>query len=470
MVTRYWLLLAAVAAVAIAVTTARPARTAGPLARDFEAYWSAGATSGRQADPYGKTIWDAERGIAGVDARRDEILPFISPPHTLIIWRLAARLPYEAATYLWWAVLGISLVALVIAILRGSGATMTFLSFFAAAVFAIAYAPITSDLALGQIALPAFLGAVLVVLFAERHVTLAVLATAIAFAQPNASLGLAGNIGRHRVALAILAGAALTYVLGSLMAGWAWPWTYAHAIARHGVAERFSATQFGPAAIAYAFGTTPGVAAIVAVAVALVAVAAGIVLCRTVRDPFARFAALSALVPFVAGFFHEHDFVVAFAAALWSATRATGAARTIALGGTLLAGFDWLGLAQRPSGIAQSALLEAALFAAFVALGEKADLRRAVPVGAGAAAVVAGAAMLALRHPVPVWPDLLAGFRAPATAGIATIWLDEQRANGLLAAVFAWGMLRSLSLLGCALLAYAVGTSKYRHPSYYRTA
>jgi hypothetical protein len=200
------------------------------------------------------------------------------------------------------------------------------------------------------------------------------------------------------------------------------------------------------------------------------AIAAAIALCRSVPDPFARFAAFSALVPFVAGFFHEHDFVVAFAAVVWSAIRTTGAKRAIALAGTLFVGFDWLGLAQRPSGLVQSALLEAALFAAFLALGEKTELHGALPIAAGAAVVVAGAATLALHHPVPVWPDLLAGFHAPATAGIAAVWLEEQRANGLLAAVPAWGALRSLSLLGCALLAYAVGTSKYRHPSYCRTA
>jgi hypothetical protein len=362
-------------------------------------------------------------------------------------------------------VLAISLLALVAAVLHGGGAPIRPLSLLAGAALAVAYAPISSDLALGQVALPAFLGAVLVMTLSERRFGLAILAAVLAFAQPNAALGLASQIGRNRVTLAIVLGAALTYVLGSSMAGWSWPWAYAHAIAEHALAERFSAIQFGPAAIAFDFGATKAAATVVALAVALVAVAAAIVLSRAVRDAFARFAGLSALVPFVIGFFHEHDFVVAFAAALWSALRATGAPRTIALAGTLLVGFDWLGLAQRPSGIAQSMLLEAALFAAFVALGEKMELRRSLPIAAGVAAIVAGAAMLALRNPVPVWPDLLAGFRAPATAGIASVWFGEQRANGLLAAVPAWGALRSLSLLGCALLAYAI----YRHPSYCRT-
>ena len=417
-------------------------------------------------DPYGKTIWEAERGVAGVDARRDELLPFISPPHTLIAWRAAARTRYETAAYVWWALLGVSLLTLVAAILRGTGAPITALSILTGAVLAIAYAPISSDLALGQIALPAFLGAVLVMLLAPRQLPLAVLAAVLCFAQPNAALGLAGQIGRNRVTLAIVLGAALTYVLGALTAGWNWPWAYARAVAEHGVAERFAAIQFDPAAIAFDFGATPTVATVVALALAVLAVIAAIALCRRVPDPFARFAGLSALVPFVAGFFHEHDFVVAFAAALWSAIRTTGTSRAIALAGTLLVGFDWLGLAQRPTGIAQSALMEFAVFAAFLALGEKADLRQAVPIGVATGALIAAAAILGSHHPAPVWPDLLAGFRAPATAGVATIWHEEQRANGLLAVVPEWGALRSLSLLGCVLLAYAI----YRHPSYCRTA
>jgi hypothetical protein len=439
--------------------------TPGPLARDFEAYWSAGKTSNAGMDPYTKTIWNAERGIAGVDARRDELLPFISPPHTLIVWRAAARLPYETATYVWWVLLGITLAALVVAVLRGAGLPITALSFLMCAALAVSYAPISSDLALGQNALPAFLGAVLVVLLAPQRLPLAVLAAVLAFAQPNAALGLAGQIGRNRVTLAILLGAGLTYALGALMAGPQWPWAYARAVAQHGAAERFAAIQFDPAAIAFDFGATQAVATILAFVIALLAVAAAIMLCRAVREPFARFAGLSALVPFVAGFFHEHDFVVAFAAAAWSAIRTTGTVRVVALAGTLLVGFDWLGLAQRPGGIVQSVLMESAVLAAFVALGEKIEVRPAVLLAAAAAVVIAVAAVLASHHPVPVWPDSLAGFRAPATAGIASIWLAEQRANGLLAPIPAWGVLRSLSLLGCVLLAYAI----YRHPSYCRT-
>ncbi|HMF27259.1 MAG TPA: hypothetical protein VKE42_00720, partial [Candidatus Cybelea sp.] len=351
-----------------------------------------------------------------------------------------------------------------------SGAPPRALSLLAAVALAISFAPISSDLALAQIALPAFAGAVLAVVLADRWLPAAAIAVALALAQPNLALGLTSQLGRNPLTLAIALGAALAYALGAVAAGWEWPLHYVRTVAEHGIAERFVAIQFTPASIAFDFGATQHQAQLVEVAMAAIAVSAAIALAFAVRDRFARFAAFSALVPFVTGFFHEHDFVVAFAAALWCALRTTGVARVLSLVGTLLAGIDWLGLAQRPSGVAQSALLMAAAFAAFLALGERVEFRRAVLPAVVVAALFAGAALAATRNPVPVWPDALTNFHAPAAANIASVWLSEQRASGLLAAVPAWGLLRSLPLLGCALLVYAIGITKYPRPSCCRTA
>lgn len=464
--TKWWLLAAAGVAIAVAMIAARPIATPGPLSRDFEAYWAAGNTYGAHADPYGREIWDAERGIAGVDARRTELLPFVGPPHTLLFWRLAARLSYERAASVWWFVLGVSLLALVAAIIHASGMRLDAAGSIAGTLLALSFAPITSDLALGQIALPAFLGATLVVVLARRYWLAAALAACVAFAQPNAAIGLASQIGRTRATLAIALGALLTYLLGALATGWEWPLRYLTALGEHGRAERFSAIQFDPASLAFDFGATAHEARIVELVIAIFAVAAALALAIRVRDAFARFAGFSALAPFVTGFFHEHDFTAAFAAALWCALRTRGAIRIVALAGSLLTGFDWLGLAQRPSGIAQSALLGGAAFAAFVALGVRSDARAAVPVALLFAGLIAVAATIALHSPVPVWPDAQAAIHLPANAGVAAIWHEEQRATGLLAPVPAWGLLRVCSLLGSALLAYAI----YRHPSYCRTA
>ncbi len=464
--TRRWLLGAACAAIAIAILAARPVRTPGPLARDFEAYWSAGVTHNAGADPYGRTIWNAERRVPGVDAAHDELLPFVGPPATLLAWSLVARSSYDAATRAWWAVLAMALLALVAAVVAGAGAPRGATTFFGSVLIAIAFAPISSALALGQAALPAFAGACGLVVVADRSLAGAVACACVAFAQPNAALGLLSQLGRNRATLALLAGVLTSYALGVLVAGWGWPLEYARILAAHAAAERFDAIQFSPAAIAYGLGANSVAARAAGFAVAAAAVAVAVAIASRVRERFARFAAFSALAPFAAAFVHEHDLVVAFAAALWCALRTRGIARALALAGTLLVGVDWLGLAQRPTGIIQSLLLAIAAFAAFVALGQPLELRRAVPAGVAVTALFAIAAFLAVRHLMPIWPDALSDFHAAANASPAAVWLAEQRASGLLAAVPAWSLLRSLPLLGCALLTFAI----YRHSSCCRTA
>jgi hypothetical protein len=461
-----WLLAVACASIALAIFAARPRPTPGPLLRDFEAYWAAGASWNAHSDPYARSIWDAERNVPGVDARREELLPFVGPPATLLVWSLAARLPYATAAALWAAVLAASLLALAFAVVLGSSERLAPFSFLAAVALAIAFGPVTSDVALGQLALPAFAGAAFVALLAPRSLAGGTAAACLALAQPNASLGLVSQLGRNRATTGILAGAAATYGLGALAAGWDWPIRYARALAAHGAAERLAAIQLSPASIAYGLGATPLAAGTAGVVLLVLAMLAAMLLTPRVRDGFARFAAFSALAPFAAGFFHEHDLVVAYAAALWCALRTRATARAFAIAGTLLVAVDWLGLAQRPTGIAQSGLLALAALAAFAALGDAAELRATAFVAIAFSVLFTAAAVLAVHNAAPVWPDALRPFYAPLGASAAAVWEAEQRASGLLAPVTAWALLRSLSLLGCALLAYAI----YRHSACCRTA
>ena len=462
---RAWPLALAYVAIAVALIAARPLPTPGPPLRDFEAYWSAGSAWNARVDPYSKEIWRAERSVPGVDARRDELLPFINPPPALLLWSIFARLPYRSAATLWLVILAGALLALIITVLRASGVPRGPFVLCAALALAIAFGPITSDLALGQLALPAFLGATLLVVLADRSMPLAAAAATLAFAAPNVALGLASQLGRARAALAIAAAAAVTYALGVVAAGWSWPVAYAAAAAAHGAAERFVTIQLTPAAIAYGFGATPPNAQLIAAVAAILAVVSALFLAVSVREVFARFAAWSALVPFVAMFLHEHDLLIAYPAALWCALRTRATARTLALGGTLLVSIDWLGLAQRPTGIAQSALLAIAALAAFAALGNAVEARMAWRVALSVAVLFSGAALLAAHHPAPVWPDALGNFHATSNASVAEVWLAEQGAGGLLAVEPAWAFLRALPLLGCALLAYVI----YRHFPYRRT-
>lgn len=462
---RSWPLAFAWVAIAIALLTARPLPTPGPFLRDFEAYWSAGSTWNVRADPYSKAIWEAERTVPGVDAHRNELLPFINPPPALLLWSLFARLPYQTAATLWLVILAGALLGLTITVLRASGAARSAFVLCAALALAIAFGPITSDLALGQLALPAFLGATLLVVLADRSIAMATGASALAFVAPNVALGITSQLERPRAALAIAAAAAATYALGVVAAGWNWPVAYARAAAAHGAAERFVTIQLAPAAIAYGFGATPRNAQLIAAGAAILAVAAALLLALRVREAFARFAAWSALVPFVAIFLHEHDLLIAYPAALWCALRTRATARSLALAGALLVSIDWLGLAQRPTGIAQSALLAIAALAAFVALGDAAEARIAWRMALPIAVLFTAAALLSAHHPAPVWPDSLRDFHASSNASIAEVWLAEQRAGGLLAVAPLWAFLRGLPLLGCALLAYAI----YRHCPYRQT-
>lgn len=463
---RAWPLALAYVAIAVALFALRPAPAPGLAARDFEAYWAAGATWNARGDPYARSIWEAERHVPSVDARRDELLPFIDPPATLPVWSAFARLPYTVASAIWLALLAIALAALVCITLDGSTLPVTRLRLFGGLALALAFGPVTSDLALGQLALPAFVGAALVVAMADRCLPAAAAAAILAFAAPNMALGLISQLNRKRAFAALALGFLVTYGLGAWTAGWNWPLRYAKAAAAQAGAEHFVAIQLSPAAVAYGFGAAPPVTLAIAAVAALLASAMAILIIVRVREPFARFAGCSALIPFVAAFVHEHNLVVAFPAALWCALRTQTTARALAFTGALLVAINWLGLAQRPSSIAQSGLLALAAALAFIVLGQPSQPRSLLPAGLCVAALFAIAAALAAHHPAPVWPDALGAFHAPPSDGAAAVWLAEQRASGLLAVVPAWAALRTLSLLGCALLACAI----YRHSLYCRTA
>lgn len=454
----------ACALIVAGITVARPAQTPGPLQRDFEAYWSAGAAFNAAKNPYDRDIWEAERTVPGVDPTHDEMLPFISPPATLTIWSPLARLPFDVATRIWYAVLLIALAALIVASVRGAGEPLTFFSFLAALAFAIGFGPVTANLALGQIAMIAFAGA-LVATTARSGITKTI-GSFVALFQPNVALGLVSQLGRNATTAALVVAAACSYPVGAIFAGWSWPVRYASLVVSHAAGERYGAIQYTPAAMAYGLHLPAPVPEIATFVLAIGAVVAAIAVWRNVDDRFARFAAFSALAPFVATFFHDHDFVSAFPAAIWCALRARGSGRALGLAGALLVAVDWFGLAQRTNAIPQSALLLAGAAAAFLALGAEAELRSFTYAAVPVAVLFLAGAWLGSGHPAPMWPYHLGSFHAPATASIATIWSLEQRQSGLAAAIPAWALLKSLSLVGCALLVAAI----CRRPSYYRTA
>jgi hypothetical protein len=445
--------------VAIALLFVRPVATPGPALRDFEAYWGAGAAWNAKLDPYGRDVWNGERQVPGVDATRDEVLPFVGPPATLPVWGAFARVPYAVASKLWYAVLVLSLLALLVLLVRAAVGFVPPMALLSPIALAIAFGPMTSDLALGQVALLALLGATACVVLGSAPLV-ASLGAFVAYAQPNIAIALLSQLGRNRITAALVGGGVCAYLVGVVGAGWLWPANYARILFAHAASERLTAIQLSPAAIAYGFGAPPGVAVGIGYAVATAFVVIAIVIVRKQSNVFVRFATIAALVPMAVGFFHEHDLVVAFPAVVLCAFRAKGLGRALAIVGTLLVAIDWLGLAQRPTGMTQSLMLALAALCAFAATGEESQVRKTVIIGLCIAPLFVLAAWLGTTHPSPVWPDALGAFHAPPTASIAEVWNAEQQNAGLLAQNPVWAFLRLLSLAGCALLALA--TSRQR--------
>jgi hypothetical protein len=457
-------------ALALAFTLFRPAPTQGPFARDFEAYYAAGATWNAGGDPWSRDVWQVERTVAGVDPSRDELLPYVGPAAALPLFGALARLPQPVAVRIWSGLLAASCAALMIAavLLARARRRDAVLGAFALALGA---GPMTSALALGQAALlSAAAIALALVAYERRAVAAGALATLVAALQPNLALVLVARM-RDRTALlcAVLgaaAFAALTLVAGGGANGVG---AYVRLLGEHGRAEGFATIQHTPAAIAFAFGAPESLAALTGTIVASIAVLA--VAAATVRfrlSPLDGTLLAAAALPLAVPFFHEHDFVIALIPLTVLAVRAEGAARAWAGAGAVLALVDWLGLAQRPTAHAQIVAQGVALSCAFVVLGASARARRSDLAPFAALAVLACAALpLARAVPAPTWPDALpAGYRAPANAGASAVWADEQRAAGLDARQPAWGVLRAIPLAGC--IALGVGIVLYGRTRYPR--
>lgn len=448
---RAWLLAAASIAVLTALVFARPHPTPGPPMRDFEAYYAAGALWNSGGDPYSQAIWSAEKALPGVDSRRYEALPFVGPPAALPVMGLIARMPFDAANALWRAILIVALAALALATLRLAQRPITPRTFLAIAVAALGFGPLTSALALGQIALPAFLFAVCALLWRPAGV--------FAWLQPNVGLTLLWQLLNRRGAAAFIASLAVFGAACVAVAGIGGIEHYAAVVHRHALAERFSAIQITPASIAYGFGAPVQVAMGIATAVTVLTIGYWAVLIRSLRGEVERFCATCALLPLAMPFFHEHDLLVLFVPALVYASSASARLWPAAAGGALLAATDWLGLAQRPDAALQTILLIAALGMALVALHERPQMRMLLVPGA-VLALIGGTALLAHAHPAPIWPDAM-GALPSGTGGtdISAAWAAQQRATGLFAQNALWSALRSLSLLGCVLTAVTIGLS-----------
>jgi hypothetical protein len=443
---RAFLTLLAIAAVLVAVFFERPHATPGPPMRDFEAYYAAGVLWQHGTWPYTGAIWQVEKRLDGVSPRRYEVLPYAGPPALLPVLSAIARLPLQTATLVWRGFLILAFGALALLTLRLSGRGFSLPGVLAIAVAALGFGPLTSALALGQIALPAFVFA----LPLRQRVT-----PLFAWAQPNVAITLISRPWTF-----VIAGALFAFACAAV-AGFSRSAAYVQLLHEHGIAERFSAIQVTPTAIAYGFGAGENAALAIGIGVAIAAAAAWLYIMFRVRDALARFCATCALLPFAMPFFHEHDLLVVFVPAVVYTLRAPARLWPIAALGALLAATDWLGLAQRPDGVVQTLLLVGAFGTSLVALREDAHVRMLLIPAAGLA-LIGCAGWFAQTHPAPVWPDAMQPLQQSVQAlSVSAAWHAEQAATGLFVRNAFWAVLRCGSLLGCIVLAYAVARTQF---------
>jgi hypothetical protein len=464
----------------LAFTVFRPPSTPGPVERDFEAYYAAGATVNAGGDPYSRAIWNAERRVPGVNVAREELLPFVGPAAALPFWSLLARLPYGSALAVWTTVLVSSFAVVLAAALQVARAPLDPWRYGMATALALASAPMIGSLALGQAALVAVAGiAAAVIAYERRWVSAAFAATLLAAVQPNLACVLLARM-RSRWDVAVAGAAAGAFALLTLVAGGgtAGFLAYLQRLRAHGAAERTIAIQHTPAAIAYALGLSMQTATIVDTLVAFTAAAAAVaIIVRERLDAATATLVTAALLPLAIPFFHEQDFALEVLPVIVLAVRAEGRARSLAAVAAVLVLVDWFGVAQRHAAQGQIVCLGLAVALGFAGAGRPLGFAgtdrplrfpgagrsrtRGTPAEFAGLATLAGLAALALplgsTHPAPTWPDALpAAYRADPSGDASTVWAGESRAAGLTRAEPVWGILRAIPLAGCVVLAAAV--------------
>ena len=325
-----------------------------------------------------------------------------------------------------------------------------------ALLFGAVTGPVIGDVALGQAALVSAAAVGVALLALERRSPWAIAAAFVAAIQPNLALPLAVRLVERRSAVlltaALAAFVAIAFLAGGGGAGFL---TYLQRLGEHGASERFIVIQYGVPAILASFAIPPGAATFAGNVVALLAVAgtAAAAIRLRVQTRLVAVIAIAAL-PWALPFFHEHDFVIELIPAVVLAASANPRVRLLAGVAALCTLVNWLGVAQRPSTAVQTAVLALATACAFAALPNRA-LRAASPlpplIACGVLALLA--IPLALAFPAPVWPDTLGAFHAAPGLDASAVWAAEQQRAGLGSLAPAWGVLRAIPLLGCAILA-----------------
>jgi len=440
---------------------------AGPPMRDFEAYYAAGATFDRGADPYTRAVWSTERTIDGVDPTHEELLPYVGPAAALPVYGALARLPYEIAHRVWGGLLGLALGLALFGMLFLFRARATWETLAGSLLLCLGFGPLVSDVALGQVALLSFAGIVIAAAALRLRSTLgAAIGAVLAALQPNLALILIARLRERRSWMAFTLGflAFIAFTL-TVYGGADGFFRYVALLREHGAGERYIVIQMTPIAIAWELGINRTVAAYAGLAVTIIALLLAVATIRRASTDEERVAIACCALPFIVPFFHEHDFLIALFPAMLLAIRARGPAVWLGAAGATFVAIDWLGFGQRATGVPQSLAMSTAAALGFALL---AHARRPFRLaGLAVCALAIPIAVISHLQPVPIWPDALpASFNPPPSLDAATVWHAEQALSGLEGQAPLWALLKLGTLGGCALLWLAlVQMSTFRKSS-----
>ncbi|HXP93223.1 MAG TPA: glycosyltransferase family 87 protein [Candidatus Binatia bacterium] len=434
----------------------RPYSVPGPMMRDFEAYYAAGATWAAGGDPYSTQIWTVEKTIPGVDAARTEVLPFLGPPISLPFWAILARFPFEIAAKLWGAILGVAVLVIFLGSFTLAGRKIRWSDAPIIVALAAAFSPLSYGFSLGQSALVAIamVIAALWLLRDGRWPWSALASFGALVLKPNVSFALLGLLRSRRGFVSLAAACGAFVVTNLIVAGGPDEiGRYARALRGHTSAERFSFLQITPASILFGFGIPAPAAAALGVVCALIAVAVlAIVVYRTRARELESAALACAVLPLVSPFLHVHDLIVVFLPAMLCLHRARGWAWVAGAIGTVIVATDWVAMTQGKIGGVYDFLVALIVGLEIVALAPAVPLRlRLAPFVVALCILPIWAA--APSQAVGLWPDgLPRGFTVSLNQPVSAVWEAEQVAAGLERVDPFAAFVRSLSLAGSVLV------------------
>ncbi len=386
-----------------------------------------------------------ERTIPGVDATRDEFLPFVSPPWVLPFFGALSLLAYPVAAFLWRALLSIAAVVFVAGALRLSGQASRG-DIVSAALFAAAFAPLENAFALGQIAQLASAAAIGALL--SRRPLLAGAAAFFTTWQPQNAVPLLALL-RSRggpASLALCAGAIALVAVAS--ASGALATRYPAVLSAHAAAEACTAFQVSFSALACSLNAPALFGTLI---LAIGASASLVIALRRGGNGPQTFVVLCALTPLWLPFAHEHTLTIAFVPALVCLRKTTGRLWYAAALGALLVATDWIGLWARSGVAAETALLAITATLAIIALAPRSPRRTDLALFVIPLMTLLLGAHVAADH-TRSWPESLPPNFHTVTSSAGAAWREELIAAGLTQADPFLALPRLLSIGGCALL------------------